>query len=75
MLTSSLNAVDRAGNVIESAVSTPVRQANGIFAALKAVIETYRSVDPRKSSVVKENGYEAPVGYSSSSKADKDYSI
>ena len=46
MLTSGLNSVERAGEVLESAVAAPVRQFNGIFAAVKAVIETYRKVDP-----------------------------
>jgi len=49
MLTAGLNSVERAGKVVESAVAMPVRQANGIFAAFKAVVETYRStVPPRK---------------------------
>jgi hypothetical protein len=46
MLTAGLNSVERAGQVLESAVAMPVRQVNGIFAALKAVIETYRSEVP-----------------------------
>jgi uncharacterized protein YoxC len=49
MLTVGLNSVERASQVLESAVATPVRQANGILAAFKAVIETYRStVPPRR---------------------------
>jgi hypothetical protein len=43
MLTSGLNAVERAGVVVESAVAAPVRQVNGVLAAIKAVIDTYRS--------------------------------
>jgi len=46
MLTSGLNSVERAGTLLESAVTLPVRQANGIFAAVKAMIETYRSAAP-----------------------------
>ncbi|WP_263356893.1 hypothetical protein [Acidicapsa ligni] len=47
MLTSGLNSVERAGVVLESAVAAPVRQVNGILAAVRAVIDTYRHVDPR----------------------------
>jgi methyl-accepting chemotaxis protein len=47
MLTEGLNAVEKAGVVVESAVAAPVRQINGIMAAIKAVIETYRSESPR----------------------------
>jgi biopolymer transport protein ExbB/TolQ len=46
MLTTGLDVLDRAGTVLESAVAMPVRQANGIFAAVRAVIDTYRSVHP-----------------------------
>ena len=49
MLTGGLNYVEKAGTAIEAAVGVPVRQVNGIFAAMKAVIETYRSeVPPRR---------------------------
>jgi hypothetical protein len=48
MLTNGLNAVDRAGVVVEAAVAAPVRQVNGVLAAIKAVIETYRSDVPRR---------------------------
>ena len=50
MLTNGLNAVDRAGVVVEAAVAAPVRQVNGVLAAIKAVIETYRSDVPRPKS-------------------------
>ncbi len=49
MVTSSLNSVEKAGSVLESAVAVPVRQANGIMAAVKAVVETYRHTAPRRS--------------------------
>jgi len=49
MLTTGLDTVERAGAVIESAVALPVRQANGIVAAIKAVIETYRNTKPSHS--------------------------
>jgi len=48
MLTSGLDAVERAGVVVESAVAAPVRQVNGVLAAIKAVIDTYRSETPRR---------------------------
>jgi methyl-accepting chemotaxis protein len=48
MLTASLNALEKATNVVESTVSAPVRQVNGIIAAIRAVIETYRSETPRR---------------------------
>jgi hypothetical protein len=47
MLTSGLNAVERAGDVVETAVAAPVRQVNGILAAIRAVIDTYRSFGTR----------------------------
>ncbi|WP_263353963.1 hypothetical protein [Acidicapsa acidisoli] len=50
MLTNGLNAVDRAGAVVEATVAAPVRQVNGVLAAIKAVIETYRSDVPRRKS-------------------------
>jgi len=49
MLTTGLNTVEHTAEVIESAVSKPVRQANGVLAAIKAIIETYRApLPPRK---------------------------
>ena len=50
MLTASLNAVERATVVVESAVSAPVRQVNGVLAAIRAVVDTYRSDTPRRPS-------------------------
>ena len=47
ILTQGLNTVERAGAVLETTVALPVRQANGILAAIKAVIETYRSTPSR----------------------------
>jgi uncharacterized protein YoxC len=46
MLTGGLNAVEKAGNVLESAVALPIRQANGIFAAARAMVDTYLAVKP-----------------------------
>jgi len=46
MLTSGLNTVDQASEVVERAVAKPVRQVNGIMAAIRAVIETYRKDVP-----------------------------
>ncbi len=45
MLTNGLNTVERVGAVVESTIAVPVRQVNGILAAVHAVIDTYRSVD------------------------------
>jgi uncharacterized protein YoxC len=49
MLTHGLDRVERTGNAIESAVAAPVRHANGVVAAIKAVIDTYRTASPRNS--------------------------
>jgi uncharacterized protein YoxC len=50
MLTASLNAVEKATDVVETAVSAPVRQVNGILAAIRAVVETYRAETPARRS-------------------------
>ena len=43
MLTSALDRIERVGGAVEHTVSVPVRHANGVVAALKAVFDTYRS--------------------------------
>ena len=43
MLTVGLDTVERAAATLETNVAAPVRQANGIIAAIKATIETYRT--------------------------------
>jgi hypothetical protein len=48
MMTVGLDAVERASGVVENAVSAPVRQVNGILAAIRAIIDTYRSETPRR---------------------------
>ena len=48
MLTNGLDAVERAGEVVETAVAAPIRQVNGIVAAVKAMVETYLSDTPRR---------------------------
>jgi hypothetical protein len=48
MLTLGLDSVVRTGGVIEATVAAPLRQVNGVFAAAKAIVETYRSVVPRR---------------------------
>jgi hypothetical protein len=56
MLTTGLDTVEHTAVVLESAVAKPVRQANGIFAAIKAIIETYRApLPPRRSTYEPEN--------------------
>ncbi|HTJ29643.1 MAG TPA: hypothetical protein VL346_04055 [Acidobacteriaceae bacterium] len=42
MLTVTLDAVERTAGTIEHTVAAPVRQVNGVVAALKAIIDTYR---------------------------------
>jgi hypothetical protein len=56
MLTNGLDVVDHAGRVVEAAVAAPVRQVNGIMAAIRAIIETYRSETPRRKSSYPEAG-------------------
>jgi methyl-accepting chemotaxis protein len=49
MLTSGLDTVEHTAEVIETVVAAPVRQVNGIYAAIKAIIDTYRSpLPPRR---------------------------
>ena len=43
MLTHGLNTVEKASSIMENTVSAPVRQVNGVMAAIKAVVNTYRS--------------------------------
>lgn len=45
MLTSVLDAVDRAGGFLSDAVSKPARQLSGLLASVKAVIESLRASD------------------------------
>jgi hypothetical protein len=47
MLTTGLNSMERAGAVVETAIAAPVRQANGIVAAIKAMISTYQATEPK----------------------------
>ncbi len=83
MLTSTLNVLDRTGSLLENAVSTPVRQANGVFAAVRAVIDTYRSTNPRSEDVRRSPSRAAtaatpsPAPYTNVkvSEADKDFVI
>jgi uncharacterized protein YoxC len=48
MTTSFLDKVDRAGTVVNQAVDVPIRQASGVIAAIKAVVETLRAPAPRR---------------------------
>lgn len=48
MLTASLNALEKATGAVETAVSAPVRQVNGILAAIRAVVGTYRSENSKQ---------------------------
>ena len=46
MTTSFLNGVDRFGIFLNEAVHAPVRQVNGVVAAVKAVVDTLRTPTP-----------------------------
>ncbi len=59
MLTTGLNTVERMGAVVESTVAMPVRQVNGILAAVRAVVDTYRSVEPSRRS--SQSGYDPEI--------------
>ena len=43
MLTVALDTVEKTAGVIEHSVAAPVRQVNGVVAAFKAIVDTYRS--------------------------------
>ena len=43
MLTVALDTVEKTANTIEHSVAAPVRQVNGVVAAFKAIVDTYRS--------------------------------
>jgi hypothetical protein len=43
MLTVGLDRIERAGSALETTVATPVRQMNGVLAAIRATIDAYRS--------------------------------
>lgn len=76
MLTNGLNAVEKAGVVVESAVAAPVRQVNGIMAAIRAAIESYKSDTPRHRAVGPKAAY-PEAGYASTNypNADNDPGI
>jgi len=46
MTTSFLDGVDRFGTFLNEAVQVPVRQVNGVIAAVKAVVDTLRTPAP-----------------------------
>ena len=46
MTTSFLNGVDRFGTFLNEAVHAPIRQVNGVMAAIKAVVDTLRAPAP-----------------------------
>ncbi len=43
MLTAGLDSLERTGSALEASIAAPVRQVNGILAAAKAMLATYRS--------------------------------
>jgi hypothetical protein len=81
MLTATLNVMERAGSLLENAVAAPVRQANGVFAAVRAVIDTYRNTNPRseahRTAGSRYAASPSPTPYSKVkvSEADKDFAI
>jgi len=75
MLTSALDFTERTGVVLESAVATPVRQVNGIFAAVRAMIDTYRTTNPRNGGYRTTAPRSAPAPYPPVKDADKDFVI
>lgn len=49
MTTTTLNGVDRVGHFVNQAVNLPVRQAAGVLAAVKAIVDALRSpTSPRR---------------------------
>lgn len=60
LLTVGLDRVERAGSALETTVATPVRQINGVLAAIKATIDTYRSF-PASNGSTPEGSYSGPV--------------
>jgi hypothetical protein len=47
MTTETLNALERAGQLLNQAVTIPIRQISGVVAAAKAIFETMRNPTPR----------------------------
>ena len=46
MLTGALDSVEKAGEYVTGAVNKSIRQANGILASIRAVVETLRGPAP-----------------------------
>jgi methyl-accepting chemotaxis protein len=46
LTTSALDNVDRAGRLLNSAVTAPVRQVSGVMAAVKAIVDVLRTPTP-----------------------------
>ena len=46
ILTHGLDAVEKTSSLVESTLAKPIRQANGIAAAAKAIVDTYLSYKP-----------------------------
>jgi uncharacterized protein YoxC len=61
IVTKGLNSVERAGAKLDSAIAIPVRQANGIVAAIKAIFETYTGMNSRQRKPAPMVTYAAPV--------------
>lgn len=50
LTSTALNGVERAGQVLNQAVNTPVRQISGVFAAARAILNSLRSTRPARHS-------------------------
>jgi hypothetical protein len=48
MLTGALDAADRAGSYVATAVVKPMRQVSGVLASVRAVVQTLRSPAPER---------------------------
>jgi uncharacterized protein YoxC len=61
LVTKGLNSVERAGAKLDTAIAIPIRQANGIVAAIKAIFETYTGTGSRQRKPAPTVTYAAPV--------------
>ncbi|MFP5236069.1 MAG: hypothetical protein ACLGSD_09205 [Acidobacteriota bacterium] len=48
MTSSVLDGADRAGHLLNTAVTVPVKQVSGVMAAVKAVVDALRAPSPRR---------------------------
>lgn len=60
MLTVGLDRIEQAGSALETKVAAPVRQVNGVLAAIKATIDAYRSY-PASNGAPRGGSYSGPA--------------